>query len=357
MSHCEARRSTRNSLEVLTLTNGLISMSVIPDKGADIFEWIHVPSGIDVLWKSPWGLARHRGNPSTSTNTAAAWIEAYEGGWQVLFPNGGGPAEYKGVELNFHGEASVSAWDVEVFESKPGFTSLKLSNRLARSPFRIEREMVLERDAKHVLITETITNDGREEMDYMWGHHPAFGMPLIGAGARIDTNARSITSDDVIAGPGNSLDPGKTFEWPYGSGDQGKVDLSILPAQTIERATMGYLHDFSDDTAWYGITNSQLRIGAGLAWDRTVFPCAWFWQEFHAGPGFPWYKGVWVMAIEPNTSFPGHGLVAMSKKTAMQRTLLPGESASATITAVLYEGNRGVSGLELDGTVHMLEDA
>ena len=59
----------------------------------------------------------------------------------------------------------------------------------------------------------------------------------------------------------------------------------------------------------------------GLVWPKAVFPYAWFWQEMHASPGFPWYGEVYVMAIEPFTSMPGHGLtrVMEDRDTAYAR--------------------------------------
>ena len=71
----------------------------------------------------------------------------------------------------------------------------------------------------------------------------------------------------------------------------------------------------------------------------------------HASPGFPWYKGVYVMAIEPNTTIPGQGLVAASEKTGTQRSLQPGESRTAEIRAVLYESNTGIGGIDMEGNV------
>ena len=57
------------------------------------------------------------------------------------------------------------------------------------------------------------------------------------------------------------------------------------------------------------------------------------------------------MAIEPNTSFPGHGLTTMTEKTGMQRTLKPGESASIQLRAVLFESATGVAAIDMDGNV------
>ncbi len=357
MPRCNASRvQLEQGLDALLIENGLVTLTILPEKGADIYEWIFEPKGVDVLWKSPWGLGRHRSNPSTPASSVVSWLEAYEGGWQVLFPNGGAPCTYKGVELNFHGEASVSAWDINEFGVSAGSAHVRLSNRLARSPFRIERGIRLEQGSMHFTLQETVFNEGGEAMDYMWGHHPAYGAPLISGESRIDTNAHSITADDEYDAPGNPIDPGTTFSWPVGKRRDFETDLSRVPDEDAEVATLGYLHDFTGDTAWYGITNPALGLGVGLAWRSSDFPCAWFWQECNASPGFPWYKEVYVMAIEPNTSFPGQGLTTMSEKTGMQRTLQPGESVSIELVAVLYESALGITDITLDGNVARKED-
>src|SRR4051794_27615236 len=100
----------------IVLENELIEATVLPQKGADIYRFVSKPDDIDVLWKSPWGLrppvALH-----SAVDSSAAWLEAYEGGWQEIFPNGGTANTYRGVELNFHGEASLAVWDYEVKET------------------------------------------------------------------------------------------------------------------------------------------------------------------------------------------------------------------------------------------------
>ena len=351
MTACSATTSELNGYAIHALENEMVRLTVIPEKGADIYEWIHKPTGVDVMWKSSWGLGRHRKNPSTATNTQVAWMDGYEGGWQVLFPSGGGPSQYKGVELNFHGEASVTAWDVDTFAADEARAILVLSSRLARSPFRIERTMTLEAGSSSFLLEESVTNEGGEAMDYMWGHHPAYGEPLLSASTRIDTNATRVTYDDKTTGPNSPAGPGETFEWPMVGPVNQQCDLSSVPGPDESHLTMAYLHDFHDPTAWYAISNPTLGVGAGLAWEREALPCAWFWQEMNASAGFPFYKGVYVMAIEPNTSFPGHGLTTMTEKTGMQRTLRPGEHASIRLRAVLFETQPGAASIGMDGVV------
>lgn len=67
----------------------------------------------------------------------------------------------------------MTAWDVDAFEADDARAILVVLSRLARSPFRIERTMTLEAGSSSFLLEESVTNEGGEEMDYMWGHHPA----------------------------------------------------------------------------------------------------------------------------------------------------------------------------------------
>ncbi|MDQ3693437.1 MAG: aldose 1-epimerase [Chloroflexota bacterium] len=335
----------------LLLENEAIAVTVIPLKGADIYRLVAKPEGLDVLWKSPWGLQPLVGGTAAAFSSAVTWSDAYEGGWQEIFPNGGQAGMYKGVELNFHGEASTSAWDVDEVLSVAEAASIRLSTRLRRSPFRIEREMRLEGDRPVLQLRERITNEGGEPVEYMWGHHPAYGAPFLSGACRIDTNAATVWADDETDGPHNPLQPNGTFPWPRGERDGVETDLSVVPAAGgPPRQLMGFFRDFPGSHGWYGITNPELGIGVGMVWPVDVFPFAWYWQEMHASAGFPWYKGVYTMAIEPFTSIPG-GLTRVIEKTQTQRSLAAGESLDVELAAVLYRSRTGITGIAPNGDV------
>ena len=337
-------------VRAVALENDHVLVTVLPDKGADIYQWVHKKSGVDVLWKSPWGLRRPGAGIPSSFDSGVTWIEWYPGGWQVLFPSGGGPCTYKGVELNFHGEASTIFWDVADLASNDREAWVRLTARLARSPFTLVREMVLLKSSSSFLLRETVRNDGGEPMDYMWGHHPAFGAPFLSGDCRIDTNATTMTADPNSDPPGSVMERGQRYDWPVVDLEGVTTDLSVVPGEDASRSSMGYFDGYGD-IAWYGITNTQLGIGAGLAWRRDDFPYAWFWQELHGSAGFPWYKAAYVMAIEPNTTWPGQGLENAIEQTGTHRTLQPGESRTAAIRAVLYDAKAGISDIDMEGNV------
>ena len=350
---CRAREVTLpGGMPAVTIENDLIAATVLPGKGADVYEFVSKPHGVDVLWKSPWGLKSAAGGVPAATDSVTAWLEAYEGGWQVMFPSGGGPCRYKGVELNFHGEASLAAWDHAIVAAGGDAAEIRLGCRLRRSPFRIERTMRVEAGRPVLRVRERIVNEGREAMAAMWGHHPAYGAPFLDGACRIDTNARVVRADDELDGPANRLAPAGEFAWPTGWRDDTAVDLSVVPGpDDPPRQTLAYLAEFAGEHGWYGITNRDLGLGVGLVWPTAVFPFAWFWQEMHASPGFPWYRSVYVMAIEPFSSIPGQGLEKVMAKTGTELFLEAGASLDVEFAAVLYEATEGIVGIAPDGTV------
>lgn len=331
------------TVRALALENDLLRTTVLLDKGADIYELSYKPHALDVMWKSPWGLKEPGIGPATDFNSEAVWLEHYAGGWQELFPNGGTACDYKGVQLSFHGEASVIPWEYEILNSGPDIASVRLYARLRRSPFTIERRMRLEGDRLH--IQGKVTNHAGEPMDYMWSHHPAFGAPFLSAACRIDTGARRFCTDDSYIGFNNPLTLDTTYDWPM----VGDYDLSHVPGPESACDVMAYLMDF--ESGWYAITNTELGMGVGMAWPKEMFPYAWFWQELNGSPGFPFYKNCYVMAIEPASSIPGGGLVNVMEKTNTHHTLQPGESAETTLQVVFYESQKGVEHITPEGVV------
>lgn len=338
-------RMLGRTMHALVLENDVLSTTILLDKGADIYELIYKPKGIDILWKSPWGLREPARHFYSASHSLAGWLETYAGGWQELFPSGGGPALYKGIELNFHGEASMIAWDYEITELSSQVAEVRLFTRLARSPFAIERSMRVEAGRPVLTLAGKINNYGGEAVDYMWSHHPAYGAPFLSEHCLVDVGAKTLLADDEYVGTNNPLTVGTAYPWPL----VNSTDMSVVPGQATPRDTLAYFKDF--DEPWCAITNTELGVGIGMTWDKAMFPYAWYWQELNSSPHYPWYQGAYVMAIEPASSIPGQGLVKAIEKTGAHRTLQPGESAEMSLRAVFYESDKGVKHIAPDATV------
>jgi hypothetical protein len=339
-------RSTR----AIVLENDLVSATVLVDQGADIHTLVYKPRGVDVLWKPPRPPREHGVGPPVQGDSETLWHHYYRGGWNTIFPNFGPAVVHRGAPLDFHGEAARSPWELEGVESTEEGVRVTMVVRLIKSPFHVRREMSLEAGRPVLSIRETVTHDGVEPMECMWGHHPTFGPPLLSPGTVIDTGARSIQSDDGAEVPDMDLAPGETWAWPDARDRQGApVDMSRVPEPGSGLSRVVYLKDFAE--GWYAITNPALGWGAGLVWDAGLFPYACFWQETGGERGHPFFGKAYVTAIEPFSSYPGIGLTRVMETTATHLTLEPGESRTVELKAVFYDGTERVSRIDPSGSV------
>ena len=328
-------------LGAVALRNEFVEVVVLVNKGADIHALVDVATGIDVLFKSPWGARRPALWPAESTSLER-WIGSYAGGWQLLLPNGGNECVEQGVTWGFHGEAAMVPW---VLIEKQA-DSLTLETTLISAPLRVRREMSI--SGRVLRICEQVTNLSPESIEIMWSHHPAFGAPFLDGSCILSVGCGTVVADDVA--PGTLLEKDSRHEWPLVSSVDGElIDLRQVPAPSDARAVLAYLKDFR--SGFFAITNPTLNLGVGLRWPLEVFPSAWLWQEVHSGKGFPWFQRAYVVAVEPGTTTPGQGIdVARAKGEPLMR-LGAGERREVVIEAVLFEGSTAVEGIQEGGVV------
>lgn len=322
----------------LVLRDRHLRVVVLPDKGCDIYAIEDTRSGVDVLFKSPWGLLAAAPGAYVPDSTAH-WLRQYPGGWQVIVPNGGTEAAVAGTRWGFHGEASGVPWSCRRVDE-----GIDAEVDLFTAPLRLRRRLWLE-DGR-LRLRESVTNLAPDEVAFMWGHHPAFGAPLLAPGCRVSVGARTYVADDEQAGPG--IEPGSRHEWPLvTTTDGGSVDLSVVGEEPVAR--LGYLTDFHDH--WFAIANPRVELGVAGRWSAGVLEHAWFWQELNASPGFPWFRRAYVMAIEPNSTFPAQGLVKAQEKGGTPVVLPGGERADFELDLTLFHGGGPVTDVTEDGGV------
>jgi hypothetical protein len=337
----------------IRLANDHVEVILLPDKGSEIYALRSLRHEVDLLWKAPWGLRPPPVPSSAGDASAAVWLDYYAGGWQELFPNGGAACEYAGTPHTFHGEASVVPWQYSLVD-RDGAPAIRLEVRLARTPFRIQKEVWLDPQRPVLHQWERITNEGVEALPFMWGHHPAYGAPFLDGGCRLDAPAATFLAHDPQMSAHTSLAPGVRSRWPLASRPNGEaVDMSRIPGPQERVANLGYLLDFAE--GWYALSNERLGLGIGLAWPEDIFPYVWLWQELHGSRGYPWHGAVYVMGVEPHTSYPGSGLVAAIEQGTAPR-LDAGASLEATITAALFEPRGRVRRVTPEGDVEFEEE-
>ena len=95
-------------LRVAILENEYLKISILIDKGTDIFEFLYKPKDTDFMWLSPWGIRSPSNFVTTISSKEGNFMDYYEGGWQEIIPNFGVSVQSQGTEQGLHGEISLA---------------------------------------------------------------------------------------------------------------------------------------------------------------------------------------------------------------------------------------------------------
>jgi hypothetical protein len=331
----------------IALENEILRVEVLADRGSDITAFLHKPSDTDFMWRREVGLQPAGLGAEPRGTDEFVFVDQYEGGWQECLPNGGASVRYKGAQLPFHGELLTRPFAVDVVEDRPEVVSVRLSVRTLRTPLVLEKTLTLRRGRAVLEIDERLTNLADEELDIMWGHHPAFGPPFLDDSCRIDVPPCLASTERAERWPGSDLVWAQPFEWPAAPLVAGGVrDLSVVPDVSARTGDWVRLHGFEE--GWYGITSGRRRVGFGLRWDASHFRHLWYWHVFGGMQGYPWWGLNYDCALEPWTSWPDGGLdKAIDNGSALK--VPPRGVIDTRLLAVAYDGTDRISSITPEG--------
>lgn len=349
---------TYNGLRMILLENELFQVVVLPEKGAEIAALRYKPYDLDPLLHLQRGPIHPGPFPPTISSRDGAFTDAYQGGWQELFPSAGGPCEVAGAELGAHGEACLLPWNWEIVEDDEQKIAVHFWLRTQRTPFRLERTMRLQAGKAVLELEERVTNEGGVEMPFIWGHHPAFGQPFLEEGCRLDAPAEAVEVHEGPDNPNNRLVPGQRGAWPEMIGKHGKLlDLRRIPAVNGGTADMFYLTGLSK--GWYALTNPRLELGVALVWPVEVFPYLWVWQEFCGSCESPWFGRTIALGLEPCSGYSTSAASGLMEviRAGRQISLPPGGHLSAWLKAIVFpiSSDQAVSDVSPDGELSFVK--
>ena len=291
-------------MKVIYLENSFLRIGILADRGSDIFEFKYKPLDLDFLLRLEKGIRNPAQDFSQMRNTTNQFEDYYYGGWQEILPNS--PSiNYRGASLGMHGEVSLIPWKYAIVKDTPDEVAVKFWTRPLRMPLLIEKTLSIHKDSTNLIITEQLNNESATDLDIMWGHHIAFGLPFLTEGATIETNAKTMDAHDSISSP-RLYKAGKTYKWPITENTDGKAfDASMIPDSAAPAySDLAFLSNFDtvDNKAFYTITNTKQKVGFTVRWDANIFKCLWLWQERNATQDFPWWGKCYTVALEPWTS-------------------------------------------------------
>ena len=297
---CRIREFVLKDYRAVSLENELIKVTILIDKGTDIYEFVYKPKDLDFLWKSRVGLRSMINYQPMKPGSGGMFLDFYEGGWQELFPWGGHASDFRGVNTGLHGEVTLEPWEYRVDVDTPEEIQITCSIRTRRAPFLLTKSFRLRRHVPALSIWETAENESDSEMKVVWGHHPAYGWPFLDDSCVIDLPPCEVMTQGALDET-SRLKENSSGTWPMVQlRDGGTLNLSEIPHPAVGSHDLAYIHGFAE--GWYALRNRRQQVGIGLSWDAKVFPWMWYWQLFRGGPDYPSWSSEYVAAIEPVTS-------------------------------------------------------
>ena len=333
-------------MRALFLENDLLRIGILLDKGADLFQFLHKPTDTDFLWRSPLGLRDPQRTVATSASAAGAFLDGYHGGWQECLP-GGGPFAYRGAEIGLHGEVTNLGWECRIVKDSAEEIEVELEVECVRTPLRLVRRMRLVLGCPSLFIQEELTNLSPEALEFMWGHHPAFGAPFLSDKVRLFIPAGQVQVHTPQFAESGIFTPGAISEWPMIDAGGRSIDLRNVAAPDAGYADLLYLSRL--EAGWYALLDTERRVGFGLAWQPEVMPYLWFWLVYGRAPGYPWWSRTYCIALEPWTSIPNSFAEACTHGT--QAHIDGHGQIHFAMTATAITGLESVAGVGLDGAV------
>jgi hypothetical protein len=322
-------------VEMVLIENDRIRLKVLADRGADLVEIYYKSKNLDFAWRTSGGLPVKK-----VANDHPAEFETfrngYAGGWQTIFPNGGAVSTYKGITYSQHDEVATMQWRYEILSENTSEVSVKFYVTGVKAPFLLEKTYTLRAGHNSFEMSEIATNLSGQSHEVMWGSHITFGSPFLDENSFIHMpQGTSVFADrdnaELGRGRMRTLD---SFPWPLGKNSKGEItDFSKLPPMKTANE-MFYLKDFP--RGCYEVESPTWGVKAKVSWDKDVFPYLWFWQEYGADDGYPWFGKHYNIGLEPFSSYPTEGL-AKAVENGSAITFSPHEIKKNTITFEIEE--------------------
>jgi galactose mutarotase-like enzyme len=329
---CQVTERTLAGWRALELSNESLSVTVLPEKGADIAS-IRERTGVDLLLRSPSGLG-----PSGTIRPEAGdaeFLHNYEGGWQTLFPNIGASGVHRGRPIPFHGEVALRSWDYVIVQARGEAVEVRLRLECETGSFAYERAMRMRRGDPALIIEERVVNVGDEPAEFVWGHHCVLGRPFLTRGCRLRAPAHTVVTLAQEWEDTARLELGQRAAWPFAHGaDGGLVDLRDVPGPEEGTHDDVFLTDL--EAGWIEVENPHLGFGFRLEFDAEVFPWVCCWMPY-GGARDPALRGIYGLGVEPFTS-----PLSLERAVAAGEacTLAPGNALETTLRASIVRASR-----------------
>lgn len=277
----------QEGVHAVDISNGAgLEVTILPDRCMD-FSQIRF-KGHNINYIGPCGIAA----PQYYNDIGNRFLRNFHVGFLTTcgLQNIGSPDVYQGKEYGMHGRLSNTPseqfrWDYEITDGSP---SVVLSGKMREAVLfgenlSLSRKITVPYGKNYILLEDTVTNHGFQEIPFMLLYHFNFGYPLLDEQTEL-----SLDSEQVK--PRNEHAAEHVQDWR-------KIES---PQNSFEE--MCYYHTLKKDEngfASYSLYQPKLDIGVKVKFDAEKLDNFCQWKMFG--------KGEYVMGLEPmNSLLDGH---------------------------------------------------
>ena len=286
-SPCELSFGETAGLRQVTLANGAARAEILFDKGANVRQFWHLPTGARALAEAhDWveRLAEFR----RSGCRGSSYSDCYEGGWQDVLParaewDGGATGDGAGV-----GEAAIVPSELMHAACTPAAAQVLCRARLPRCGLEVAKRFVIRRGVAALLVQTTVRNVSGRDVRLSWTQHPALGGDLLDdtsrvllPGGRLTVNREEQESGCRGSAAGSIRETADHWLSANALLPEGRAD-SFLTFANVERPHASLL-------------SPKWGVGVSLRWDVAMYPHAWFWSARR--------ESICCIAAEPSTTY------------------------------------------------------
>lgn len=291
-----------------------LAVQIDPERGGVISSARARRAGVELLFQAPWPA----GPQELADRDEEAWTTAWQGGWNVLFPNAGAACEVDGRTHPFHGAASFTPWTI--VDRNDDAVRLQWGND---DGLAIEREVSLA--AGTVRVENLVRNEGSRSAPFMLVEHLILGGDVLGHSTRVRIDGAKMIE---LENEGHCT--GRDDAWPRIVRDGVPDDWSARPADNSAR--YGALHALTDRALHVEVPERSLELR--LSWTEG-FPYLWFWEERSRETAPPWNRNAVCLGLEPSTSSTGEGLAAALERDDTPVLEPGGEARTVVVLEVI----------------------
>ncbi|MBI1312267.1 DUF4432 family protein [bacterium] len=336
VSKTRLRGGLSDGVDVVTLDNGALSMSILPTRGMGL--WKGSFRGLPIEWKSPVARPVNPQFVNLQERSGLGWLAgfnellcrcglAFNGppGVDRVLDNNGNAIE---TELTLHGKiANLPAHRVTVAVDDDGDGTLSVTGVIDEammfgSVLRLTSTVSTTAGSNSLTITDTVSNPSAQPMELELLYHTNIGRPFLDEGSRIvaaiaevaprdDHSASGADSFDVYPGPVAGYRE-EAFFFDLQAGDDGSTAVLLK--------------------------NSTGDCGLQLRFPKQQLPSFTLWKNTQADEdGF-------VTGLEPGTNYPN--LKTFEREQGRVISLGPGESYTTEIELSVFDSPDSVAAAE-----------